>query len=173
MKNKKEVKEELQHLSPFLSDLKKENPFKVPQQYFEQLPDELMNRVRKDRLRSSDKTKVSWLDQFLNELVRIFSPRLVAGFATCVLLLAAGFFFLRQEQNPAEQEFLAGVSNEEIQQYLSDNIDDIDDEMLIEMSLSHHNVDVLGPIDLKEEEMEEFIEDFMDDIDDETLEELL
>ena len=43
--NKKEIQDELEELAPLLSKLKKEEGFSFPDDYFNQLPEQILNQI--------------------------------------------------------------------------------------------------------------------------------
>ena len=50
MDRKKEIKDELENLSLFLSEMKKKNSFKVPENYFAELSANVWEEVQKDKV---------------------------------------------------------------------------------------------------------------------------
>jgi len=46
MDNKKDIKKELEEIAPFLAGLEKKSGFKVPENYFKQLEDDLWDQLQ-------------------------------------------------------------------------------------------------------------------------------
>jgi len=119
MKKKNEIKEELKKLSPFLSEIKKEDSFKVPQNYFKSLPDKVLDQVRVvTKAPEHSPTQPSWIDRLIENIAVLFQPRYAVGFATATILVVASVYFSQQPDSPIEGSYQLAS------QYIEDNIDD-------------------------------------------------
>jgi len=78
---KDEIKKELQEIAPGIENLRGNNPFRVPQNYFEELPQSIQAKI------ASEKPKVSQ-----PVFQRIGIPRFAVASIMAVLLLFAGYF---------------------------------------------------------------------------------
>ena len=132
MNHKDEIRDELKEISPFLADLKKENAFKVPVHYFEQLPDQVMEQIKWSSPPVVEKApQVSWM----NQLATFFSKSLWPGLtlAGLGLVIVTGVFLFRKGAAPAI------VTNdfplEEAEAYVSANIDEFEEEQLLALAL--------------------------------------
>ena len=107
-----------------LDDFPKKQPYHVPEDYFDKLPNRIMQRVT-----AEPKSGWSWLPTF--------SAPLRVALASVVLLLAfVGVFFLNQDvASTQEPNHLAQVSDQEIMDYLltSERLETAD---LTELSLT-------------------------------------
>ncbi|MEM9918327.1 MAG: hypothetical protein AAF990_09550 [Bacteroidota bacterium] len=178
MKNKKEIKDELSSISPLLSKMKQEqeDPFRVPHNYFEQLPDDIMQRLKAEAAPEPvDTPSVSWIDRMLESLSALLQPRMAMAFASMVLVIVATFFFLRSpvEENPtAIAETQEEISDQEIAAYIEANIDEFDAELLFAESDFQDELQD-NTLDLEAEELDKYLDDLIDDLDASELEQLL
>ena len=95
----------------------------------------------------------------------LFRPKYALAFATVSLLVMAGIFWTN---NTTETLPLAELTSEEIQTYISDNIDEFDEELFLESDLGFEDLESSEDTD-----SDEFLNDIIDDLDIEDLEELL
>jgi hypothetical protein len=132
---KADVKKELNELSPFLADLKKEDPFKTPKFYFDTLPDKVLEKARREVITHSASPQLekyySLTERINNWLSSILQPRYAVAIATVSLLIVAGWFFMKQ-QNKTTIESTADITKEEIHQYITENIHEFDENLIIE-----------------------------------------
>ena len=139
MKNK-EIKDELNEISPFLSDLTsdKKEGFSTPEHYFDRFEDRLMSRIREEEALSGAKNKEtvgvgneSW---FIKSIRLFFTPKYTVGFISCVCLLVFGLnFILNKKITTAEGPLLlAQLSIEETNEYIINNIEDFATTDIIE-----------------------------------------
>ncbi len=133
---KKEIEEELRNISPFLADLKKEladkEPFKTPKFYFDTLADNVIAKVESQTQISTPPQYAeppNWISAIQRGLAAILQPRYALAFATAAVLAVTGWFFMHSQQPVSDINF---ATTEEIQQYIHDNIDDFDLELLQE-----------------------------------------
>jgi hypothetical protein len=167
MKKNNEIKDELKKLSPFLSDIKKENAFKVPKDYFKSLPDKVLDQIQVSKNTTEQiSAQASWIDRLIENIAVLFQPRYAIGFATALILIVAAIYI---NQKPVNQ--LNGSSNL-VSQYVEENIDEFDAEMLWEASVfeSEENYN-----DETEDDVgsDEYLEELIDELDDSELEMLL
>ena len=168
MNKKNEIRDELKKLSPFLSDIKKENSFKVPQNYFKSLPEKVLEQVQPTTNTSEKKTtQVGWMERLMENIALLFQPKFAVGFATATILVIAALYFV---QKPTDQ--IDGSYNSIASQYVSENIDEFDIEMLWEASVFENgesNFD--NGYDINN--TDEYFEEIIDELDDSELEKLL
>lgn len=81
---KDNVKKELREIAPHLEKLSKENPFSVPENYFDAFPSEVQEKILKSRRKQTDPGFYG-------------VPRLAFIGVTAVMLLVAGYFFLLKD----------------------------------------------------------------------------
>ncbi|MBL4625633.1 MAG: hypothetical protein JKY42_10915 [Flavobacteriales bacterium] len=111
--------EELKKLAPALSSLKKENCFSVPQNYFDEFPIKVKNRI--DELgEASTKFSFNWL----------FNYKILAPVGTCIVLVLAGVFLYNPIQSIELEELTASEIEQSLEYY---GYPAIDDELLAEL----------------------------------------
>ena len=173
---KKEFEDELREISPFLADLKKskegEEPFRTPKFYFDTLADKVMEKaIAKPVITPPQyQARPSLFELAQQWIASIMQPRYAIGFATVALLAVSGWFFIQKNQQNVDPF----ASNEEIHQYITDNIDDFDDALLLEQGVLADS-DVLNPeqnskgnidkINATDDEIEQYLKDNMDEKD--------
>ncbi len=167
MNKKNEINDELKKLSPFLSDIKKENAFKVPENYFKTLPDQVLEQV-KTTTNTSEKrvTQPGWMERLMENIAVLFQPKYAVGFATALILVVASVYFIQKPTDSFDGSYTS------VNQYVSDHIDEFDVEMLWEASVfetGENNLDEYNDID----NLDEYFEEIIDELDDSELEKLL
>lgn len=96
-----------------IENLRKENVFKVPENYFHELPMRI-------QAQTSGKTRVV-------SLISWSKQRTWASIAACSIIGILGYFTLMPQQDSLGNESLAGVQNQEIENYLiQENINQSD-----------------------------------------------
>lgn len=132
---KKEIEEELKEISPFLANLKKEMPdkapFKTPKYYFDTLADKVIEKA--DTKTQSIPPpqygeRPNWFEGLQQWVATWLQPRYALAFATVTILAVSGWFFMQKQQS-SDLNF---ATTEEIQQYIQENIDDFDLELIQE-----------------------------------------
>lgn len=114
---KEDFEKELQELSPFLADLKKQQknePFKTPRLYFDTLADKVIEKTTEDTkvltAPPQYKTSPSLSEQINGWLSTILKPRLALSVLGLVVLVAVGWYAVRSQKmdNPmaAPQELV-------------------------------------------------------------------
>ncbi|MEZ4958498.1 MAG: hypothetical protein R2830_01645 [Saprospiraceae bacterium] len=178
MKNKEELKEELEGLSPFLTKMKEEGDgFKVPADYFKTLPDEVLNKVQRQ---GPAVERSSWFDGIASFLQMLWQPKYVLAVASAAAILIAAVCFFKKDTPKEEVQPIAAVQVsdipfEELHEYLSDNIADIDENLIVEASLSTTESQTTKTTILPKattEELEGYLDDVIDEIDPKDLEDL-
>ena len=111
------------HLPTFLKEMKKENPFQVPHNYFKQLPDRIMEEIiKEDQSKSSGQQ--AWWQQVEEIFAKLWAPKPILALASLLMLLGVWFFWPSQSQTDLFAEF----SQDEIQQYVLENLDEFDEQ---------------------------------------------
>ena len=165
MNKKDEIKEELREHSPFLFKMKeKEEAFKVPVDYFKSLPDEVLSRVNVESPERLNSIPTLW-DQFLQHIQWLMQPRPVMAIASIALLIAVGVALLRPGATEADSSVQwADISAEEINQYVSSNIEEFDTDLLLQHSALDPDWELNPELDLDEEELDLLIDEIIDDL---------
>ena len=177
MKNKDELRDELNELSPFLAKHEhKDLGFRVPKDYFKSLPDEVMKLIREE----AAPAKRSWLDDLTVLLQGLFQPRYALVLASVAVLVVAAVYVFKQQQplgivRPIAHIELKDISDEALFTYVSNNINDFDKDLIIETQGFEQQEKPLQKITPKPDlqELEQYIDDNLDDIDLNDLQETL
>ena len=174
-----DFREELAQLPQILRKLKeKGNEFTVPANYFEQLADDILQKVPTgNQVAPSAENEVApsqWINRILRVADFLFRPQLAIGLATAASIITiAILLFPIRKSSSGSQLASKPLTEEEIAGYVSANIDDFDTDLIIR----HLGVileDESFPImDLEDQELEKVVEGFLDDMDLQDLEELL
>ena len=178
MSEKDKIREELKGLSPLLSKMKEDNgqPFRAPEGYFQGLPDEVLRRaraeeglVRESRPVAHNRRVGAWLQWLL-------FPRRAVGLAMALLLIVVGAYLVWPRSAGYNLgEALAGISVEEAEAYVSENIGDFELEVLLDVAVvSAEDVPQIELLpDVGEEDIDRYLDEVLDDISLDELEELL
>lgn len=168
MDRKEEIKKELEELSPFLSKLKKENPFEVPANYFEQLPGQIMEQAKLTPV-ERPAPRVSWLDHIGAAFSFMLRPQ-VAFALICLAALSWTGIFMWKNQSQLQAEVLE-QEDTFIEEYIAAHLDEFDAEILAQVVFEEGEDDdaMLNDLDMDDDLMNEILEE-LDDVD---LEELL
>lgn len=138
MKNK-EIQDELNELSPFLSDLKKDKKegFKMPANYFDRFEDRLMHRIKEEsalepqeNVTTSPPSKVGFWE-FMRTLIR---PQYAVGFSTCLILLVFGLYYVNNNVESQEEcsTLMACLTPDEMNSYIITNIEEFSTEDIVD-----------------------------------------
>lgn len=175
MKNKKkEIQEELEQIAPSLSKLKKEEVFDIPENYFSQLPDQILSQIdfskNESKVTQVDTSpKSNWLNQLINQVNLLFQPRMAMGLAMMIILAVASFLVLNNDDG-GDGTIL--ISSAELENYVKENIDDFEDQELFEM-LESEEQESWTEMQIEDEELDGYLEEIIDDIDASDLEDFL
>lgn len=165
MKEKDEIRKELEELAPGLSKIKREQPFQVPPIYFKELPEEILEKARRQP------TGPAWWSSLSEWMGSLLTPqRLVWQLAAVAVLLVAGIWMIRSNQEVNDLPNIADLSVEEMQVYVNNNIDEFDVDILLEESnLTYIDVPLLDSTAIEQE----YLDEILDDLDLDDLEKLL
>lgn len=127
MEKDKNIKEEIQDISPFLANLKgKEKQPDAPNNYFHFLENSIMEQVALEEspaLQTTTGVQVPW---WQSRLSAVF-----AGSFASVLILLAAFFFFKGEEAKSHSFQMADLTDQEIINYLAVNGDFADFETVV------------------------------------------
>ncbi len=176
MKNSDELREELEEFSPFLQKMKeRDEGFKVPKDYFKSLPDEVLGKIQPEL-----PAQHSWLDDLTAFVQRLWQPRYALALATVAVLVVAAVWIFDQNkhtgmQQPVADAMLESISDEALQNYVSENIGEFDRELILEMQYAGKDAKSMPELapQAGTDELEQYLDDIIDEIDLEDLEDLL
>ena len=169
-KNKKEIQEELEILAPSLSKMKKEATFKVPENYFNALPDQILRELNLTEEKVVVEKKSSWWTELMDRLMILMQPRIAVGLVTLALLLVSIFYLTNDENASSTNPSITEFSSAAVEDYIIENIDDFDDDLLFEIALQPEHSDDEHPDD---QELNNYLDEIIDEMDDNSLEEFL
>ncbi|MEP7266956.1 MAG: hypothetical protein ABI844_04960 [Saprospiraceae bacterium] len=148
----KEIRDELQNLSPFLaSKLNKQKSWPAPINYFDTLPDKVLNKMSMDP-QSITKSKIVALPFYRNKSFKIW---LAAASITAMILITS---VLWMKKSPPVNVDFDSVSYNEAKAYLLKNAADISDEQLslLPQNLSHSDI-----LQLTDDELQPVLDDYL------------
>jgi len=124
-----EHEQNLTDIAPLLSSVKKENPFIVPENYFEELP-----AIVQAKCIEHEKPSPSIIDLLLGYLLK---PQYAFAMITVVLLIVAGIYLYKPVHKCMEdlETQLANLSTNQTLLYIDEYIDDYDEYLLAEAYL--------------------------------------
>lgn len=161
---KEQWQEEDETFPGVLGEIKGRNPFKIPHNYFQELPDQIMNRINRENAPAEDSPR--WID--LIERWKIWlNPKLV--WTLVAFVLAAGIFLFRDPQ-PVIMPVGDAITSVEIAEYVRHHIDDFEEsDFYIN---DPESLDILGET-FESGDVDPILKDLMDQVDIETLQRIL
>ncbi len=179
-KRKQEIRDELAGLSPLLSKLKdkgEETPFKVPEHYFTQLPDQLADRLKREGAFERESAKRPWrigifLQELADQAATLFQPRLALALASLLVVIVAAWLWTRQGSPERNDLDFAALSVEEIQRYIDNHLHDFDEETVMKVAQDNGSIKLSPAVDIESNELDQYLDQFIDDMDPMELEEL-
>ena len=174
-KNKKEIQDELEKLAPSLSKLKKEELFDIPENYFNQLPEQILGQIDFSKNKTVEETvstspASSWLDQITERLATFFQPKMTIGFAMMIMLGVTSVFILNDTNVSVTP--IADLTANELENYVEANIDDFEVQELLNV-LGNEEVVSWTEMEIDDEDLDGYLEEIIDDIDASDLEDFL
>jgi hypothetical protein len=121
-----ERKRELEAISPWLAARGKRNPFNVPEQYFENLPQQL--EATKQQLNS---TSAAWLKPLHTAFSTIAQTRVAIPIAAVVLMAIAVKHILFQPVKLPHVSVTTIITREQAHEFVMNNIDEFSDYELM------------------------------------------
>lgn len=175
MDRKNEIRQELEEIAPLLADIKKDkNGFRVPEHYFTQLQDDVLQRV--NLVHGEAASAPSFLQKMLRDSVLtihwLLQPRYVLRLAGFGLVLALGIYVFFPKSATSEKEYLANITQVEVTEYVHQHIDEFELEDMLEVS--EIDASSLLPVAGSPDDFpEEYINDIIDDFNLDELQEIL
>ncbi|MCB0684873.1 MAG: hypothetical protein KDC53_00060 [Saprospiraceae bacterium] len=152
-------------LPDFLEDLRKENPFTTPHNYFDALPDQIMQRIHEENSRS---LKNSWWEELLSRWNLMLNPS--PAWALAMVLIMGTVFWISNPNNHGTELLQDHFSANEIAEYVQNHIDEFEVSDFYAQDVD--DIDILSET-LRSDEIDPIFNDLMDDIDLETLQRIL
>lgn len=160
MKTNKNKEEE--RLPDFLQEIKGDNPFRIPHNYFREFPEQIMEQIQKEK---EARSQNAWWRFLVSRWDALSLPK--PALALVMVLLISAIFWFNNSQNLSLEENFTSM---EIAQYVQEHIDDFEVSDFYVQELE--GIDILGE-EWKADEMEPILDDLMEDMDLETLQRIL
>jgi hypothetical protein len=132
---KNKINKELEDLSPFLSQLKKDKKegFSMPANYFDTFENRLMHRIEEEAaLSPSSSSQKETTFQFFKTIKAFFSPRYAIGFSTCLILIIGSVYVLKPVESTTNIDVMEGLlADGSIDAYIYNNIEDFKTEDIV------------------------------------------
>ena len=146
---KEEFEKELQDLSPFLADLKKQQkaePFKTPRLYFDNLADSVLEKAKGEtttvKAPPQYNSHPSIVERINSWLSIAFQPKWALSALAFALVAGAGWYAVQEQKTtPIAVEQPIAVTHEEVQNYVKDNIEDFKEEEIVSALTEPKKVD--------------------------------
>ncbi|MEM9887099.1 MAG: hypothetical protein AAF849_14490 [Bacteroidota bacterium] len=133
MSKKKEIQNELEELAPELLKIE-ETGFEVPDNYFELLSDTVFKRIESTAApETSSVNTIFDFGSWIHQIRSLFQPQYALALLGIALLLI-GIFALMPSQKIASDATAnrdIALEDEEILQYVEENIEDFDESLLL------------------------------------------
>ncbi len=136
---KREFEKELQELSPFLADLKKQQkdePFKTPRLYFDNLANQVIEKAKGEthtaKVPPQYNNRLSLLNRISDWLSTVFQPKWALPALALALVVGAGWYAAQQQKTTliaVEQPVI--LTHEAAQNYIKENIEDFKEEDIV------------------------------------------
>lgn len=149
------IKKELEQEGIDFNGLKKENPFKVPQDYFSGFEQELAEHILKQNEDVPAKRYANERQGFFAKLFGIVrQPRTILAICFLPVILTFGVFMASSLlSGPSYDNYLSDVSQEGYEIYIEENFDSFE-------SLIYEDEDLLSTLE-KEDEIDAYIEEYL------------
>jgi len=162
MDKRKDILKELEEIAPKLGKIEKKDPFKVPVNYFEGLQREIQETVTRQ------KSSFSLWDM----AQYILEPKYSVSFGILLIIAIGGYIYLQPTTSFDFNSELSLIESADISDYIINNIDDFEEDMIYEDATAFLDESVFIVIDSTE--LDSYINDFIiDEIDNQTLQEEL
>lgn len=131
MNPKEELRDELRALSPLLEQLKESKEgFQVPETYFQNLEDDLMQRIQ---WTPRQPVRTPWWQPLAAQWQILLQPRYAMALASILVLMAVGGYLIVRPAPGAEPcQDIACLTVEEVRSYIETNIHDFDTRTILD-----------------------------------------
>lgn len=164
MQPDKDIKKELEQISPLLAKLKKEQtPPELPANFFNNLQVDVIQELRPEFEKSPATSVEKGIFERFADWLR--TPQVAMAFGVSLLLMGVGVFLMNQP-DPDAQDPWANISEESILNYLDENIDDFEAISLMEIS---EEEEAIFDTELDDDLIDQYLEDNLNQIDESEL----
>ncbi len=131
--------EDLSKIAPNLSKIKKENSFKVPDNYFDDFPTIIQEKIS---------TKPTF--SFSKYLFFIFRPQFIAVFSLIVIFFVSYSIFNSHLKTNT-------LSSNDIAEYIEQNQYDYDEDLFVDVIVNDPNIDITDDSDKNNKEITDYL----------------
>ena len=131
--------EDLSKIAPSLSKIKKENSFKVPDNYFDDFPTIIQEKIS---------TKPSF--SFSKYLFFIFRPQFIAVFSLIVIFVVSYSIFNSHLKTNT-------LSSNDVAEYFEQNQSGYDEDLLIDVIVNDPNINISNNSDKDNDEITDYL----------------
>ena len=164
MNNKEDIKKEIQQISPYLDEkLRPYSKPEIPDGYFQRFEDSFIRDVvrpgiKEKREKESRPGILGSIEAFFANLL---NPRYSLALASVLVLLVASVWLINTQETTGELDF-ASLSEEDVDAFIEENLDDL---LLADLNISSEQ-------DLEQDLFENLEPELLDSYSDEVLEEM-
>lgn len=164
MKPDKDIKRELEEISPLLAKLKKEQtPPELPANFFNNLQVDVIQELRPEFEKPATTSVEKGVFGHLFDWLR--KPQVAMAFGVSLMLIGVGIFLLLPQDEPIDLAWET-VSEESILDYLDENIDDFEAVSLMEIS---EEEEAVFETELDENLIDQYLEENLNQLDESDL----
>ena len=145
----KAIAQELEEISPALLKLKQSKADDVPFRYFDTLTDNVLNKIQ-DQQSGDESFWQRWIQLFTTK------RRYVLALASIMLLAVITTLIMIKPTKLEDQ--LAKLDSNEINSYLMNHADDLDEDQLTKMSIGVHTATIAT---LSDEELNSVLDEYL------------
>lgn len=196
MREKDNIQEELNELSPFLAKLRKpDDGFEVSQHYFQNFENNLMARIKAEEEVENWSpstpnpveltTSSSWTSNLLSWLK---TPQISISFAMILVIIVAISVILQPAERGTTaqiisiEEAISDISTEEMLAYVEENVEQFDETLLsevVEIEVLEEDIEVEETVQIETptletietEELEQYLQENIEDFEESLIEE--
>ena len=164
MNNKEDIKKEIQQISPYLDQkLRPYSKPEVPDGYFQRFEDSFIRDVVRPGIKEQKErnSQPGILGRIEALFTTVLSPRYSLAIASVLVLLVASVWLINSPETSGDLDF-ASLSEEDVDAYIEDNLDDL---LLADLNLSSEQ-------DLEQGLFENLEPELLESYSDEVLEEM-
>ena len=155
----REIRDELRQIAPGLSELKREDGFTTPHNYFKEFPDKVLVKIATEEQKPA--SVLTWLQSLMR-------PRFVVAFASVLVLIVAGVWYSRMQST---SDPIVSITQDEALEYVLDNLYDFTSDDLISSGvLTEWDATEISPA--SKEEYDQIIDEIIQQGNGEIIEEL-
>ncbi|MDX1477986.1 MAG: hypothetical protein R3301_09805 [Saprospiraceae bacterium] len=166
-KKPQSVIDELRQIAPDLAEVPRDEPWQVPHNYFRELPDAVMHRIRDEAARPG--LVARFQQEVAGWLASLRQPRVALVYAS-VLALVVAAVFIQPFAGPGDG-LLADIPTDEALEYVLNNLDDYAPSEIYALG-DPGALNFADLQDLSDQELDEALDVILDDLDTESLEEI-